>query len=334
MIKELGELASAVSSVYSITQPFAAMLMQAKREKMVDNLIVEISEADIEEILKEGLQEVISKNQDEFNKGCYEKVLSFNCIENLTNNVIEKYRGLNIFKEEVRKYIEKFVNNLIDVLAGKTNDSEMLKCIIQINKNNEYNAERRKEEIKEVLKLFVCRREDISKEKEDTSLEEISELPFEIENLVYSAELGKVKGKIEHRLDFRLSSKNYKVIQDSVYVATESAKGIWSFNGIGFPWMGSKRTEQNMKVYSDSVGMRKIEESGIVAFFKVYNRKNYYIRIFGDMNNLYYEQLTEDEYKVQKNKYKELYLKTEKKESQFEDWRKYNYSIMYTDFTF
>lgn len=245
----------------------------------------------------------------------------------MTKEIIEKEGSLRIYQKDIEKYIQGFIDTVLAYLKGEADDQKVLETVIKLNHITEHNADVRKEEIKEEIRRVVYTALNGRKEEK---LLQLRELPFEIEDMLYTAEL--YSGRVEHELRFALNKKNYKIKLEDVFVATESKTGLWSFYNYVYFWLNGCSTNQNIKFKSSSVSMRKIDLSAIVAFFMVYDRTNYYIRIFGDTDNLYYEQLTKEEYKESREQYRKKYNDATKRDSGYEDWRKYYASVVYTDF--
>ena len=153
-------------------------------------------------------------------------------------------------------------------------------------------------------------------------------LPFEVKNMIYKAEVS--SGKIFYEFGFDVSKENYNVILEDLFVASESKTGNWAFKR--FPCFWENTTHQYVKKSSETGGIRKINSSGVVAFIKIYNHQSYYIRVFGNMDKLNYEPLTEDDYVAKRKEYSNAYKNTEKIDSDYDDWRKYYALVMYTDF--
>lgn len=321
------EIYTCVSQIYSISKPLVSFLVNKHKEKQIDNVIGAAMNAQVEVILKENVQEVLMTKEKEIKSKNYILVLDYEFKEKMTTDIINRNSNLRIYRSDIEEYVQGFIDAVFAYLKGKADDQLLLETIIELNHISERNADVRTDGIKKDMKRAVYMALSERKREENFHLKE---LPFEIDTMNYVAEV--YNGEIVHEVKFALSKRNYKVKLEDVYVATESKTGLWVFENYTYFGVGRYTTEQNFRAVANARGIRKIESTGIVVFLKVYDRTNYYMRIFGDTENLYYEQLTEKEYENGRAKYKEKYRVATKEDSSYEDWRKYFISIMYTDF--
>ena len=208
-------------------------------------------------------------------------------------------------------------------LTDKADDKMIILSIIQLNKNTELNADKRNKEIKELITSAM-------NENYRTDISHDDELPFEIVQISY--ESNKIEKAIQYTFQFKLSKLNYKVVPDALYVVTESPSDRWCFANCTYFGFQKSKAYLNVAFNSDLQGIRKIESSGMVFFVKIYDRTNYYIRLFGKNNEIFYERLTCKEYDNTKKRYNEIYNNAMKYDSSYEQWSKYHSSVMYTDF--
>lgn len=320
-IQEFNEIYSAVTAIYTMGKPIVSFLRNKYKEKQIDTAIEKVMNDDVEEILRENLHTVLSIKEKELELENYDKILDYQFKEKLIKEVLEKNSELRIYEKDIEEYIHGFINTVLDYLEDKANDKLLLRTVIKLNHNTEINADIRKEEIKRAIYTAL--------NEKNVSLQVI-ELPFEVEDMNYIAELN--NGRICHKVEFNISKSNYKVVIEDVFVAVESPTGVWAFYNQSYFLLNSYFANQNIEFSSNACGMKKIDSSGIVIYFKVYNRQNYYIRVFGDMGMLYYEPLTEQEYNAGRNRYRMEYKNAMKVDSNYEEWRRFYASVMYADF--
>lgn len=333
------ETYSAVTAIYTIGKTVVSFLSNRYKEKKIDDAVKKVLNDNVEQILEENLHDILQKKQEEINRGNYEEVLDEECKANIVNEIISKNRDLEIYRSDIEAYVQDFVDNVLKYLKSDVDERKLLDTIISIYHSIEHNADKRRDEIKEELnRAIYAAINEYKKENDNESTSDnkeandnqLSELPFEVGNLTYNAEV--IDGNIVYVFAFDVSKKNFKVVLEDIFVASESKTELWTFHNISYFWSYGRTTQQRIKFYSKTGGIRKINLSGIVAFCKIYNSQDYYIRIFGDMNNLYYEQLSKDKYEVSKKGYKSRYRIAEERNSGYDEWSKYHASVMYTDF--
>ena len=295
-------------------------------QKKLEKILSDSLDDEMEEVLKENLSNVLSNKKEEIKCGNYESILDIECRDNIVKEIIEKNSDLKIYKDDIKKIVQRFIDDVLKLLKNGVDGHKLLEVIIDFNHIAENKADKRYNDTKAEIKRFVY--EEMN-EKSTTNIDQLPELPFEVEEIFYKAEV--LNGNIVYQFGFEVSKENYKVKLEDIFVASESKTGLWTFYRCNCFWIGHT-THQKVEFESKADGIRIIDSSAVVAFFKIYDCQSYYIRVFGDMHNLYYEQLTEKEYIKKREEYKEKYNQADRSESDFDDWRKYYASVMYTDF--
>ena len=321
------DIYTCVSQIYTISKPITSFIVNKHKEKQIDNAVDVAINDQVEVILKENVQEILVAKEKEIKSKNYVQVLDYEFKEKMVADIINRNNNLRIYRSDIEEYIQGFIDSVLAYLKGKADNQRLLETVIDLNHMSERNADVRRDDIKKEIKSVIYMA--LSERKGENNLQ-LKELPFEVDTMNYVADV--YNGEIVHEVKFALSKSNYKVKLDDIYVATESKKGLWVFENYVYSWRSNYTTNLQLRAVANARGIRKIESSGIVVFFKVYDRTSYYMRIFGNTENLYYEQLTEKEYESGRAEYKAKYKDATKINSTYEDWRKYFISIMYTDF--
>jgi len=320
-------------------------LSNRDKERRIDESVENVLNANVEAIFKENLYNIMDKKREEIKCGKYESVLDVEYKKNIVNEIIRKNSNLEMYRNAIEEYVQDFVDNVLTFLRSDVDERRLFDTIISIYNNIEHKADERSDEIKAEINrtIYAAMNENRKKDNNETMsgnetikdnkstyANQTSELPFEVENLTYNAEV--VNGNINYLFTFEISKKNYKVVLEDIFVASESKTELWTFYNVSSFWGCGRTTKQCIEFSSKTGGIRKINFSGIVAFCKIYNSQDYYIRIFGNLNNLYYEQLSKEKYESSKKEYRDRYRIAEGSNSGYDEWSKYHASVMYTDF--
>lgn len=324
-MKYLFDIANAAATAYTLMQPLGAYI----KSKICENSIEEkfeqsIKSGDIEEILKDGINEVIYKSKNDIKNGNYDIFMKDYQTQTI-NCIVSKYQ-LQIYEKQIAEYIQEFVKYLKDEIGNNANDKVLFDTIISINNRSECEANERLKQIKKCI--YEAKNENRLREKTQINME----LPFKIEEIKHTYELN--KGIVKQIFSFKLSDYNYKVKPEEFFICIESESGIWIFDHKQFFLMYS----YSGGIFTDDIqscrqSVRKISAIGLVGFFKIYNRNIYYVRIFGRNDNYYYECLTKTEYEEQCKEYKIEYNNAIVENAGFNEWNKYYGNVMYTDFS-
>ena len=330
-LKNFEEVYSAASSIYTIGKSCVSFLVNSNRKKKIDDSVKKALDDDVEEVLKENLYDILTKKKEEIKCGNYESVLDEECRNNIVKEIIGKNNNLEIYKADIEVYVQGFIDNALEYLKNEVDDRKLLDTVISLNRITEHNADKRNNDLKNDLKVEIKRVVyEAMNDNSSTNIVQLVELPFEVESMIYKAEVS--SGNIVYEFGFDVSKGNYKVVLEDLFVASESKTGLWAFHRFTYFWGIGHTTHQYIKVSSETGGIRIINSSGVVAFFKIYNSQSYYIRVFGNKDNLYYEALTKNEYENKREEYEKKYEITKKIDSDYDDWIKYYASVMYTDF--
>lgn len=325
-------------NLYEIIKPLYACIKNKINEKAIDTSIGDIandtSGRDVCELMKDSIASVLAVKNVELKADNYTEIFNAKFAEDVAEEMINNDSRLGIIKKDIIDNVENYRTKVIEFLAAKAGDKQIYKLIIELNDRLERNENIRTDKIiSEIIRNIYSVKNEIEEKSKVNSNEDILELPFELENLAYDISLEEIKGYISHSIQFTISKKNYKVDIEDIYVVTEAKSGKWIFDRETMFLLNGHTTNQKIIFHVKKENIRSVASSGIVAFIKVYNRKEYYIRIFGDLDNLYYEELTIDEYIIKRNEYKLKYNKANALDAGYSECREYAFAVLYTNFT-
>lgn len=316
----------AISEIFTVSKPLFSFLENTFNKKKINDYVIDIEKNNINQIEKDIIKQLKNELESQFEKikkGNNDEILDWKFKKGIVDNIIEK----NNYDEKMRDGIEKYIDGFISLFYEyykKKDTNGILVDIIKLMKNSQIDASHRDEEIK---KLIVS----IKSENTSENVEHLVDLPFEINNI--SKEISITGGEIVFNIQFALNKENFKVVPEAFFLTVESTSGRWVFHNRYYFWENRNTSKQNVKITFDAERIRKIESYGVVAFYKIYNNNKYYIKLFGtNDSNIYYEQLTEEAYLEQKNRFTSLYNKAIEIKSEYEHWREYHWKVLYCDF--
>lgn len=281
----------------------------------------------IDECFKRNILDELEQELNNIKNGEY-TIFSSDYQNELTNKIVADY-DLQDYEQEIKKYINSFAEHVQKCIKKNVNDSEtVLDVIISLNNHSEVLT---KQQTNLIIETF---RNEIQKfaEKDKADSDQYEKVDFGIQNIKYSCE---IKDKmIQNSLSFGVTDTNYKLYLDIIFTSIESASGRLIFGSKASIW--SSRYVQGQFDCSFQLakdGIQKINDAGLVAFIKIHNRNQYYFRIFGNTEDMYYEQLSEKEYNEQLEGYSQKYYKAVDPSAGSKEWNAYHSSVLYTDFS-
>lgn len=345
MIENFDLFFQTIDTIMKITKPTLSFFIDKHKTKKIKNKIdnFHFDESDEKKLnilvkkVSEDLKEELGKKFDDLKKENISELFDKDYKENLSNKIIENNRNSKEFKsviggeiknenelkDIIKKYIDSYIDVFIEYYKNKSDANGYTVQIMELIKNASIDNDEKMDEIK---KLIIEKNIKIDRQ----NLLEIRDLPFEIKDISDKCECN--SGEFKYSIHFKLSNKNYKVVPEALFVTVESPTELYAFGNKSYFWGNDNKTEQNILIEFGMNGLRKLKSYGAVIFLKIYNWQRYYVRIFGREGNLYYELLSEDDYKKLKNTCETLYNKATKIDSAYEDCLKCNLFINYCDF--
>ena len=227
LFTQFQEVYSAITTIYTIGKSCTSFLLNRYRKNKIEDTVNKVLDDNVEDVLKDNLYRILSEKRAEINDGKYDSVLDIECEKKIVEEIIDKNNYLKIYEKDIAEYVHDFVRTVLEYYKSDTN-KKLIQTIISLNHNAERNADRRQDEIKaEIKKIVYAAINKATNESQTTNPIQLSELPFEVDNMTYKAEVA--NGNIVYSFGFDVSKKNFKVKLEDIFVVSESKTGLWTF---------------------------------------------------------------------------------------------------------
>lgn len=313
-IKQLTLDASSIADVLVNLMDIGKLLCSAVAKYQInknEEIAIDNLPEDIDEIMREAYIEIIQQNSVEVGKN-YD-IFTDKHIQRIADQVVKKF-NIYIREDEMRRFVKEFLDKQLELLAKNADEKSILNAVIGLYHKIETSQDESKNEILKSIKDACDKLQDSIENKKMYRGDEQFTLPFEINNLFYTVELEKKDNQNKTRDDFQnkliieISDRNYKIDVNCLYTMIESNTQRLVFDQLwnSFFYKGeSGKLEVDFS--SRKCGLKSVKNFYVCGLFTIYNRQNYYIRVFGDQSALYYEPITYEEYKTMRDKYEKAF---------------------------